>query len=330
MRIGQIARTGLGIILAAFFVWLIASQIQFSELASAFSNTNPAWITAALVAFCIGYACRIARWRKMLAQDNPNLSWRLCAGPLLASFAINNVLPFRSGDVMRAFAFNRRLGTSSGIVLASLFVERLLDLLMVLLMLGSALALFSIDFERFAGLGSMLLVSLSLIIILMLLFPQLFTPLTQVVIRLMIRLAPGIGNKLASEINKGMNTLAHLAQKGTMLKLIIWSCAAWFAEGTVFWCAAKALPGIDNPLAGWLALPVGTLATLIPSTPGYIGTFDFFTIKAMIALENNTAISTAYAILVHALLWAPPTLIGGLYLFVFNTQKSRTKSLDDN
>jgi uncharacterized membrane protein YbhN (UPF0104 family) len=73
---------------------------------------------------------------------------------------------------------------------------------------------------------------------------------------------------------------------------------------------------VTGPLAGWLALPVGTLATLIPSTPGYVGTFDYFTVKAMTELGNTTAAATAYALLVHALLWLPPTLVGGLYLLL--------------
>ncbi|GFO75462.1 glycosyltransferase 2 family protein [Bathymodiolus platifrons methanotrophic gill symbiont] len=328
MKVTQIARVALGISCAVFFIWLIASQIEPSELMNALQNTNPSWIFSALLAFCCGYACRIARWRKMLLQDNSMLSFKNCAGPLLASFAMNNVLPFRSGDVMRAFAFNRQLGTSSGIVLASLFVERLLDLLMVLLMLGSALAIFHLDFERFAGIGGVLLISLSLLIILVLLFPRLFTPLVRLLNSIITRLAPGFGKKLATEINKGMASLIHLSKKGTMLILVFWSCAAWLAEGTVFWCVAMALlPAIQTPDAGWLALPVGTLATLIPSTPGYIGTFDYFTIKAMTTLGNTTAISTAYALLVHALLWIPPTLTGGVYLLALNTRKSHTKNI---
>lgn len=330
MKITQFVRLSLGICCALFFIWLIARQIDLSELAGALRNTNPIWIFSALAAFCCGYLCRIARWRKMLLQDNPLLSFKNCAGPLLASFAINNVLPFRSGDVMRAFAFNRQLGTSSGIVIASLFVERLLDLLMVLLLLGSALVLFRLDFERFAGVGSVILIVISLLIVLVLLFPRLFSPLVLILNRILIKLSPEFGNKVAKEINKAMNSLIHLSKKGTMLILVLWSAIAWLAEGAVFWCVAMALqPALETPAAGWLALPIGTLATLIPSTPGYIGTFDYFTIKAMTALGNPTTIATAYALLVHILLWLPPTLTGGLYLFALNIQKSRSKKLYD-
>ena len=144
MNTNKMLRIALRILLAIFFVWLIASQVKVDELSRAFDGTAAPWVVGGLAAFAGGYACRIERWGLMLIRDNPSLTWRHCAGPLLGSFAANNLLPFRAGDMLRAFAFNGRLGVSAGIVLATLFVERLLDLLMVLVLLGIALARFDL------------------------------------------------------------------------------------------------------------------------------------------------------------------------------------------
>jgi len=317
---GKQLRLFLGVLLAGLFVWLIGRQIKPDELRNAFAGTALSWVIAGFLAFAVGYACRIERWRLMLIRDNPALKWRQCAGPLLGSFAANNVLPFRAGDVLRAFAFNGRLEVSSGIVVATLFVERLLDLLMVLVLLGCALAWFGLDLTGFAGIGSATLLAAALGILLLLLFPGLFAPLALALGKVVGRLAPGTGQRLPREIEKSLATLAHLARGDTMVRLVAWSWAVWLAEGGVFWCAGLALASIANPAAGWLALPVGTLATLIPSTPGYVGTFDYFTVRAMGALGNDIAAATAYALLVHAMLWLPPTLIGGLYLLLHPTK----------
>jgi uncharacterized protein (TIRG00374 family) len=321
MTVKKILRLILGLVLAIVFIWLILRQINLEELKRAFVGTASSWVMAGLVAFCVGYACRIERWRLMLNRDNPSLKWHHCAGPLLGSFAANNVLPFRAGDVLRAFAFNSRLGVSSGVVMATLFVERLLDLLMVLVLLGVALATFSLDVSNFAGIGSAALIGIAIGILFLLLFPQVFAPVAIALGKFIARLAPKGGQKLLNEINKSLLTLVHLAKGNTMIRLVLWSIAAWLADGCVFWFAALALSAITTPEAGWLALPVGTLATLIPSTPGYVGTFDFFTVRAMSALGNNAVASTAYALLVHALLWLPPTLFGGLYLMLHPTKK---------
>lgn len=316
MTARQSLRLLLGVGLAVFFVWLIVRQIDIDQVRLAFSGANMGWIGAALGAFAVGYASRIERWRVMLAIDSPGLRWRQCAGPLLGSFAANNVLPFRAGDVLRSFAFNRRLGTTSGAVVATLFVERLLDLLMVLVLLGAALITFGIDTSRFAGVGSAVLVAGAAAILVVLLFPGFFAPLALAAGRLLARLAPGIGAKVLAGIEKSLQTLQHLSRGNTMLKLVAWSLAAWAAEGCLFWCAALALPSLAAPAAAWLALPVATLATLIPSTPGYVGTFDYFTVRAMAELGNGQAAAAAYALLAHVVLWLPPTLSGGIYLLL--------------
>lgn len=324
MKVKSLLRLVLGVFFAILFLWLIIRQINLDEFRQAFDNVDAKWIIAALLAFAIGYSCRIERWRLMLERDNPSLKWRSCAGPLLASFAVNNVLPFRTGDLLRSFAFNRALGTNSSVVIATLFVERLLDLLMVLVLLGLALAIFNMDTTRFTGIGGAMLTAGSLAILTVLFFPGWFSPVVLAIVRLGFRLSPRLGQKLLNEINKSLVTLQCLAKGHTMIKLVFWSMMAWLAEGCVFWFAALALSSITAPLAGWLALSIGTLATLIPSTPGYIGTFDFFTVRAMTALGNTAAAAAVYALLVHLLLWFPPVLVGGLYLLL-HPAKSITK-----
>jgi glycosyltransferase 2 family protein len=314
MRATRTLRLALGVALALIFLWLILRQLRPSEIKTVWENSNALWIYAALGAFLIGYACRIERWRLMLLGDNPNLRRRTCAGPFMASFAVNNVLPFRAGDVLRSFAFNGVLGTSSGVVVATLFVERLLDLLMVLLLLGAALALFGVEVARFAGVGGSIVLGLAAVIASLLLFPNLLAPFVLAAGSFTMRLAPRLGQPLNREISRSLDTLRHLTRGVLMFKLILWSLAAWVAEGCVFWFAAIALPAISRPQAGWLALPVGAMATLIPSTPGYVGTFDYFVIHAMREPGNEIAVSTVYALLVHALLWLPPTVLGGLYM----------------
>ena len=149
----QLFKLVVGLCMASIFVWLISRQLGPGQLVRAFSGAIVTWVLVGFIAFGIDYACRIERWRLMLMRDNQTLSWHQCAGPFMSSFAANNVLPFRAGDILRAFAFNRQLGVSSGIVIATLFVERLLDLLMVIVLFGIALLVFSLNASAFSGIG---------------------------------------------------------------------------------------------------------------------------------------------------------------------------------
>lgn len=312
-RRGQTLKLLVGVGIAAVFVWLIVRSVDGAALAAALAAARPGWIVAAIVLFACGYACRIWRWRLMLARDNPGIDWATCAVPFMASIAGNNVLPFRAGDALRVFAFTGWLKVGPSPVLATLLVERLLDLLTLLLALGLALMLFDVagDGRSLVGLGAWGLLALGVAVAGVLLVPQIFEPFARLAARLVRRLSNRIGLKLEAEVVHVFATLRHLAHGPRMAFLLMWSLVAWSFEGAVFYAAARALPSITEPLAGWLALPVGTLATLIPSTPGYVGTFDFFVIKAAEAMGNPVAAAAAFAILVHLILWLPATLVGG-------------------
>lgn len=314
MKAKKLFQLSLGIAFAAVFLWLVFRHISVDDIAAAVREADAGYVFGAVIVFGAGYACRIERWRRMLIQDNPSLRWSGCAGPFMGCVAANNVLPFRAGDALRAFGFNGRLGTSAATSLATVMVERLLDLLMVSAFLGIAMAWFGTSSSALVGVGGSVLIGGAAAILLVLLFPSLFRPLAIVCVRMAARVSPGLGSKAASQVDKLFAALGHLSRGATMLALVGWSALAWLAEGVVFWLCALALPSISEPLAAWLALPIGTLATVIPSTPGFVGTFDYFVAQAMAAPGNTAAAATAFALLVHTVLWLPPTILGGLYL----------------
>jgi len=313
-----------GIVVGFFFLWLLFRKIDLADVGAAFAQAHVAWIVAAVICFGCGYAFRIERWRLMLLADNAGLRWAQCAGPFMASVATNNVLPLRAGDILRASAFNRRLGVTGATSVTTLVVERLLDLLMLLCFLGVTLGIFGLESSRLVGFGSGVLIAAGLVILLTLILPSLFSPLALGLAALVGRLIPRLGEALTGIVRQIFLALDHSSGAPVMARLLACSAAAWLLEGLVFWCSALALPSLVEPLAAWLALPVGTLATIVPSTPGFAGSFDFFTAKAMQLLGNPAATATAFAVLVHGVLWLPPTLAGGLYLLLHPIKRTTT------
>lgn len=323
----KIIRLLLGVGLTATFLWLIFRQIDIEQIEASLRSANPYWIVLAIGTFFAGYACRIERWKIMLIHENRNLSWLNCAGPLMASVAANNLLPFRTGDAIRSFGFNRRLGISAGTSVSSLFLERLLDSLMLGISLGIALRYFDMDASDLLGLSGTSLIAGGMIMAVLLLYPRLVRPFATVISKFIARLVPSFGSRIEAEVRVGLDTLERASEGHLMLQLLTWSALAWLAEGLVFWFTALSLSSLINPEAAALALPIGTLATVIPSAPGYVGTFDYFTSQAMMALQNNTDASTAYALLVHMVLWLPPCIVGGLYLLI-NPLRSHNEPRD--
>jgi uncharacterized membrane protein YbhN (UPF0104 family) len=101
-----------------------------------------------------------------------------------------------------------------------------------------------------------------------------------------------------------------------LLRLLTLSLLAWCAELSLFFVLMFSL-GIAGSYPQ--ALVVGSsanFATLLPSSPGYAGTFDAALTKvAQDALNISTGLAGAYDILVHATLFLPVVVVGTLMLW---------------
>jgi len=304
----------LGFAVSSVFLWVIFRAIPMQEFLNALGSADTRWVLAALVFFLLGYVCRIWRWRLMLALYNAELTWGRCAIPFMTSIAANNVLPFRAGDLLRGVAFSRWLGLPTSRILATMLVERLLDVLSLIVALAVALTLLrheGVSFTVLFGCGASSFLLIAGATALILLFPRICEPPIRWLIRNLVVAAPKLTKKIDEQVNQVFHTLSALAERARMLRLMLWSCLVWGFEACVFYAIAKALPDMIAPVASWLAMPVGTLSTMLPSTPGYIGTFHYFVMQSTVAVGNPEITAAAFAFLVHLALYIPATLWGG-------------------
>ncbi len=308
-----------GLVLAGVFLWLTLRHVDGASLGAAMRQLSPAWMVAAPVMLALGYGCRVLRWRMMLRPHNPELGFGRCGVALVASIAVNNLLPLRAGDVLRCFGFSGWLKVSPGPVLATVLVERLLDLSTLVLALALALWWFALDGAALglARSGSVILGTIGATAFLLLWRPQLLIPLFAGVMRLAAGIGSATSAKAEAIISPLLATLISLSGRRAMPSLMGWSALVWLFEGATYWTVARAMTALPLPGASWLVMPVGTLSTLLPSTPGHVGTFDYFAQTAAMAVGNPLAEATAFILIVHVALWLPTTVTGGICLVVW-------------
>lgn len=321
MSIRKTISLGFGFAVSIAFLWLIAQSLSIDDFLAALGGARPFWIFVAFSCFVLGYCCRIWRWRMMLMLYNPSLSWRRCSMPFMISIAANNVLPFRAGDVLRGVAFSKSIGVPTAQVLATLLVERLLDLLMLIMALGLVL----IAFRAYSA-GVLILFNVSaggFLLFALFVFLALFFPrFSRMPFRWLFSKNPFQNNRLFQKLEKQVDlifqALSDLADRSRMAKLMLWSVFAWLFEAGLFFAVARGLSSVSVPEAAWVAMPIGTLSTMLPSTPGYVGTFHYFVMKVFEGFGNTEASAVAFAFLVHLTLFVPATLWGGISFVYWN------------
>ena len=309
--LGRGLKLALGIMISAGFLYATLGAVDFRKIGTILGNAEPGWIAAGLGFVTLAYLLKIFRWTVMLRSLGAEVRLTEAATPFMGGIAFNNVLPFRAGDVIRVVAFQRFTGVPPSGQLGSLVLERLLDLFTLMAILFATISFWETDALDETLLAGIRLAALAVAvaILLFLAAPQ--------PIRLVVRWAERRLPKLQSAgeaLLRLSQAVSTLSRPLFLLRVTAISILAWLAEGGVFFAVGQALGVAPSIEAALLALSVGTLSTIIPSSPGYVGTFHYFTARVVSASGGGQAGAAAYAILVHALLWLSTTAVGFLLL----------------
>jgi uncharacterized protein (TIRG00374 family) len=305
-------RLGLGIAISALLLTLILRKISWQEFVTAISHADVRLLPLALASLACGYAMRVARWGTMLKIKDPAIAWRQVARAFLVSIAFNNVLPLRAGDVYRLFAFGDRPALRPETVAGTMLIERLLDLMVLLAIFAATLLALPATPATHQILTLGLWVSLAAFVAAVAVFAL---PLAHRLIFVRLAALPAITKKpllqkaFAIETQLAA-TIAEIGSWSNLARLTTLSLLVWVFEAGLYSVVLMAFHTGPIWLGGFFVMAVATLATLVPSSPGYVGTFHFFAVQAMAVCEIGQVTATTIAIAMHLLLWASTTLAG--------------------
>jgi glycosyltransferase 2 family protein len=221
-------------------------------------------------------------------------------------------LPLRAGDFVRVFAFRSQLQLNAVRLIGSMFVERLVDLLTLLSIFFVTLRMMPVGaFEPWLVEGAKTLAAVVVVAIAVVLL------FSRQVHLLMLWFADRevmqrwkLGPRLRSLADQMVEVVDVTKNWMVSVQVLLLSYAAWFFEGLMFWAVARSLGLTTAAISNWFAMAVCTLSTLVPGTPGYVGTFHYFAKESQQAFGCSADDAAAYALVVHFVLWFPVTVVG--------------------
>lgn len=303
---------GVSITFLCLFVFF--RQINFSDVLHAIANFHWVYLVLGVVSLALGYALRIIRWSMMLKATGASATIRNCSAPFLGSIALNNILPLRLGDVVRALVFPKSMGITKTTATSSLVVERLIDLMTLLICL--AIGLFAIHAVVIPMKLKSLAVTLAIIGGVALTLGFLFSGLLNNVFKKLAVTARYANN---TRLSQGYETLAGLlhgfntmSRPRLLILMLAVSMLIWAAEAGLFYFILLGAGIAGSPLMALLVMAVATLSTMVPSSPGYIGPFHLAVFTAISLVGGTAAQAGSYAVIVHLALWLPTTLAGAI------------------
>jgi uncharacterized protein (TIRG00374 family) len=269
-----------------------------------------------LVTTTVDVAARGARWRTLLAPIAP-LPYRRVLGYTYIGYLANNVLPARLGELYRSYALGEGEGVSRTTVLGTVVVERVVDTVMVVAIASVAVLVLSVR----GVMSSAVLLGLAFVSLLVIALG----------LGIFAHRLPGAGRvtaiierwprviELARRLREG---LAVAGRPRILVAALAFSALAWAASTVTFLAAGQAV-GVQLTVAQAALITSGVaLVTIIPSGPGFVGTFELTVVGIAAGFGIPRDAAFALGLLVHLMILAT-TSIGGVIALLARRGRQR-------
>ena len=320
-------RVWLGIAITLVSLWFAAKDVPLADVPAALAQAD-VWllVLVSVPAHVAGIFLRALRWRHLTTPVAPMTRGLLYRAQSLG-FLVNNIVPLRMGEFVRAWYLARESGTRGAAVLGTIVLERALDVVTVLLLAGASIALLGAN----AGEGVMVRGAA-------LMLPAAFVPVAGIaalrfapapVLRLVawaVRPLPArIAELVHGNLERFTEGLAAISGGTHLVWILIHTLIIWLLLGMLPMLAGIVAFGIDlggtEPLllTSWLLLAAVGVAVAIPSAPGFVGPYQLAFVVVLEPLGVDPATCLAVGLLVWFVFWCSFTFQGLVVMRVGGT-----------
>ena len=304
-----------GIPASAVFLFLAVRGADLSLVWQTLQDVR--WGPVAVAVGCMGvvYWLQAARWRRIA---DTGLGQRRFFEMIVAGVAVNNVLPGRVGDLLRARWVSRG-SYSGGRGLATVMLDRAFDILALVAFLLLSLPLVTEGWVDRIVVGSIVVLVAVWVLILAARSYTRRRPRSR-------RAHRGLPRRFLRDTLEGLSDPLS-AERG-----VVWfgmSVAAWGAWALGAILVGRAV-GVELTLVDAIFVTAAlNLGVAIPSSPGFVGTYQWLGVSALALFGIGREAGLAFAICMQAVWFVPTTIVGAVILVAHAKGAWRTGQIFD-
>jgi glycosyltransferase 2 family protein len=288
--LAQRLKHSLGYLLAtAGLVWVL-HDVHPRDLAQGLVVRHPAWLLLAVTADILSYVAQGIRWRLFLTPSG-RLTTAQATQAIYAGLFVNELVPMRFGEMVRAYLAARWLSIRFTLTLTSLAFERLTD--GVWLAAAAGITALFVPLPAYMLQGAKLLATILFVLVALLFILVWF----------------GRGARIGP-IDRAARAIHSAATRPAFWLAFLCSSFILILRAMAFWFVMRAY---TLPFSFWIGAAVFLivhLGTAIPNAPANVGTFQFFVVAGLTFFGLDKATAAAFSIAVFLILTIPLCLIG--------------------
>jgi uncharacterized protein (TIRG00374 family) len=312
--IGRLFYFVLGFSISIVCLFFAFKGIQWVEVVESFERANLWWLTASFL--CQLLALFFAGWRWNTIINLPDVSWAQTSGAMVVGFMVNNILPGRMGELVRPILLGQETKRSRTYLFATVVIDRISDLLVLVTLVLLSFGMFPlISWARQLSIGSGMVLLAGFFAIGLFNHPATGSRIEGIVYHLTpLRFREKVAD-LLQKLRLGFRSIGSIRHGAGVLLL------SWCLWTSAFLSLYLTLHSFRVTVPFWgmvLLLAVLNLGSLVPSSPGYAGTYHLLAVAVLSAFAIKKAEALSFALVFHAAWFIPQTLLG----FVVLTKKN--------
>ena len=303
-----------GFVLAGILLYFSVRGIEWIRVWQTVRGASYRLLVVCCVLSSATLFLRAIRWRVLLSAEGriglSTVFWASAAG-----YLANNFLPARAGELVRTWMISSRSGLSKSFVLTTAFSERVADAI-ALALIGAAALLVLPAQAGWLGTVSKPFAAVALCgLAAMAVLPRLERLGKALLERMPIS---GLARtKLAGILDQILLGARALHQPRRLASFVALMIAIWCMDAVTVVMGGRAL-GLVIPLPVAFLLLAGLgLGSALPSTPGYVGIYQFVAVSVLVPFGLDRTDAIAYILFSQGFYWALIACWGALAFWRF-------------
>ena len=288
--------------------------IEWIQVAVTFRKANFFWLILSILFQLLSLAIAGFRWKTVI--NLPEVSWASASASMMVGLMVNNILPGRMGEFVRPILLGQEIKRSKAFLFATVVIDRISDLLVLLILGLLSFGMFPfIPWARQMSIVGGWVLVLGLLVIGIFSYSNVGLKIEKIICQYCsTRFYERITHFL-QKLRLGFRSFQSIQRGAAVFGLswLVW--AAWFL------CLYYALNAFKLILPIWgviLLLSTLNLGGLVPSSPGYAGTYHLLAILVLSNFAIKKEEALGFILVFHALWYVPQTLLGLIILIKKN------------
>ncbi len=298
-----------GALISLLLVAAILYFVDLPDMLTAIRSANYLVLAIAMSTSFLWMAVRAIVWRTLLRN---RASYSTVFFTVGEGYLLNNFLPFRLGELGRAFLLSRKSDMQFGEILPTIVIERIVDLAF-----SAAILLASLPFVVGAQGADRIGIIVGAVVLVGLVMLFVLARYNQWAVNLFNGLSarwPALQRFGGTFLESFFAGLGVLKDAWLFARFLFWMALNWMIAIIAYYLIILAFFPEAQPVWGMFGLGAAAFGGAIPSLPGAVGTFEGAFGGALTLLTGDQSTSLAVALTGRLYNYLNSGVIGGLGL----------------